>query len=159
MFKLVERKGTLQVDVHIEFSLDAIINVVPASAQIAQLTRDNGTHHLTVLTPSEATDRNIFAIHASLREISLDMIGIGCCKGQFYIIISSPQIQLARYHCGLPWKDLHVTIGITGKDLHDVDKGPRSLCSKLIIPDCDIIKCLNSNWIAYIKLRRFGSIC
>ncbi|GBG25719.1 Pectin acetylesterase 3 [Hondaea fermentalgiana] len=90
-------------------------------------------HHVTLLTPSEVktlrNDPEVFsAAYAALQEATagpLVALGLGRAGRDsmcWFVVVSCPGVQRVRRQFGLEANDLHITLGFTSHDLHEVDK-------------------------------------
>ena len=96
--------------------------------------RDGGYHfHITALDPKETRSLKKsgeilrFREGISKRKFSFEIDGVGSVsrngKETYYAIVKSHDIQEVRKEFGLGEKDLHITLGFSGGDVHGVPKG------------------------------------
>ena len=96
------------------------------------LNRNGGNFHLTSFNVAECnSNNNIFNLF-DIDINDLRMLGIGSISKDsnktFFIVCQSDTINKIRLALGLPFKDLHITIGFNNKDLFHARKN-----------DCNII--------------------
>ncbi|KAJ3209509.1 hypothetical protein HDU82_000648 [Entophlyctis luteolus] len=111
---------------------DGILSRVPAPLRRCATMRDgDGPRHCSLLFPNEKRASARFLTNLGpVDELTPPIVlGLGVSKSAHFLVVASAKTQIARARCGLPWKDLHVTIGFDRVDSHEPDahKGPASL--------------------------------
>lgn len=97
----------------------------------AKAARDRGyRYHLTVVTPPEMKSVT-GALTPPPPAITLHYQGLGrAVEGAheaYFVVCSSPEVAEWREANGLPPKDLHITLGFRGRDVHSQPKGEEAL--------------------------------
>ena len=124
------------------------LDLVPLDARSQRQERDSSSyHHITIINPRERGE--VPAID-QFDGIDLSPVGLGHKRTNlseiWYVVIYSNWVNKLRRDAGLVQKDLHVTIGIRGVDMHDVAKGPRTIQSYADIETLNkLVQNLNSS--------------
>lgn len=97
----------------------------------AKAQRDRGhAYHMTVVTPPEMKALRAGG-GAPPTTATVICHGVGkASEGSheaWFVVCSSPEVAAWRGSVGLPPKDLHITLGFRGKDVHSQPKGFASL--------------------------------
>jgi tRNA nucleotidyltransferase/poly(A) polymerase len=98
-------------------------------------------HHITIISPEETP-----YVAKLARKNPEDLFGELYVDGQpqylglgyqrigenelYYVVVKWPEVQELRRNFGLPRKDLHITLGYTYEDIHDVSKDETTLITK-----------------------------
>ena len=90
--------------------------------------RDGSYYHITVVNPVEY--EQLFAADTAVPyggdPLEYELVGLGYVRDSgdttFYVICESEAVQQLRGELGLGRKDLHVTLGFDGADVHGVVK-------------------------------------
>jgi hypothetical protein len=95
------------------------------------LNRNGGNFHLTAFNVAECnSNNNIFNLF-DIDINDLRMLGIGSISKDsnktFFIVCQSDTINKIRLSLGLPFKDLHITIGFNNKDLFHARKNDSNI--------------------------------
>jgi len=95
----------------------------------AQIKRDHGKFHITLVNPFELKKLNDNALHHLLNNtqpISFKIKGLGKVENKdgaaYFIVAQSFHAQDLREKLGLNAKDFHITLGFYPKDIHGVAK-------------------------------------
>jgi len=114
--------------------------------------------HATIISPTEGgvfkklTDEQIEMINTTINTVvsggQIDILGLGFIDGTqkenareadkgkkvLYLSLNSDTIQTMRKELGLPEKDLHITLGIEGGDIHSEIAGKNEKGKDIIKP-------------------------
>ena len=112
------------IDMFLKFAHDNIVNFKFLNDNL--LKRNNGNYHVTAFNVAECQKNPLIIYLKDIDINDLKMIGIGSISKNdnttFFIVCQSVTINKMRLSLGLDFRDLHITIGFTKKDLFHMGK-------------------------------------
>jgi len=113
-----------------------VFGVISPESVANQMKRDRGTHHMTLITKNELRNLSVpeDEILARFEAATVEgkppvSLGLGQTSHAYYVVMHWPVGNTVRIFYGLPPKDFHITLGFGDSgDVHDVPKGPATLC-------------------------------
>jgi len=95
------------------------------------LTRNDGSYHLTVVSPPEWRALNADMEPSVGLDFDVAMLGLGLARqgeeATYYTVCEAQAIQELRASLDLPPRDLHVTLAFRRVDIHGVPKDRSTL--------------------------------
>jgi len=101
------------------------------------LKRNGGNYHLTAFNVAECNKNPLLFNLSDIDINDLKLFGIGSISKDsnetFFIVCQSDTINKIRLALGLPFKDLHITIGFNNKDLFHARKNVCNIVTSITL--------------------------